>query len=171
MIIITTDRLRLIAGTEALAEAEIRDKKKFANLLGASVPASWPPDNLKDVQDYFLALYKEHPEYEGWLTWYTVRIDKATPILCGGIGFKGQANQQGMVEIGYSVLPEYQGEGLATEMTGGILNWAKQQPSVKQIEAEAVVDNRASIRVLEKNNFLPIGPGFETNTIRFRYQP
>ena len=167
MIIQTTDRLRLVAGTEALAAAEIKDKAEFARLLGALVPETWPPDNLRDVLDYFYALYKEHSGWGGWLTWYAVRIDSDYPILCGGVGVRGPPDKQGMVEIGCSVLPEFQGQGLATEMVGGIVQWAKQQPHVKRIEAETSTDNKASIRVLEKNSFFFTGPGSEQNTIRF----
>jgi ribosomal-protein-alanine N-acetyltransferase len=163
----TTDRLRLVAGTEALAEAEFGAREKLSKLLGALVPETWPPDNLRDVLDYFYALYKEHPEWEGWLAWYAVRIDRGHPMLCGSVGFRGPPDKQGMVEIGYSVLPEFQGEGLATEMVGGIVQWAKQQPEVKQIEAETNADNKASIGVLEKNGFICTGAGSEPNTIRF----
>ncbi len=167
MIVQTTDRLRLVAGTEALAAAEIKDKAEFAKLLGALVPEAWPPDNLRDVLDCFYTLYKDHSEWGGWLTWYAVRIDSDYPVVCGGVGFKGPPDEQGMVEIGCSVLPEFQGQGLATEMVGGIVQWAKQQPHVKRIEAETNTGNKASIRVLEKNGFICAGPGSEQNTIRF----
>ena len=167
MIIQTTDRLRLVAGTEALAAAELEDREKHAKLLGALVSETWPPDNLADVLGYFYALYEEHPEWEGWLTWYTVRIDNDYPILCGSVGFKGPPDKRGMVEIGYSVLPEFQGQGLATEAVAGIVQWARQQPEVKEIEAETNTDNKASIRVLEKNGFICAGVGLEPNTIRF----
>jgi RimJ/RimL family protein N-acetyltransferase len=167
MMIQTTTRLRLVAGTEALAAAEIKDKGEFARLLGALVPETWPPDNLRDVLEYFYTLYEEHPAWEGWLTWYAVRIDKGYPIVCGGVGFKGPPDEQGMVEIGYSVLPEFRRQGLATEMVTGIVRWAKEQPEAKQIQAETNIGNEASIRVLEKNSFIRAGAGAEQNTIRF----
>lgn len=170
MIIQTTDRLRLVAGTKVLAAAEIGDRAKFAELLGVSVPETWPPDNLRDVLGYLCGLYKEHPEWEGWLAWYAVRIDNDYPILCGSIGFKGPPDKRGIVEVGYSVLPEFQGEGLATEMVAVIVQWAKHQPWVRRIEAETNVDNKASIRVLEKNNFVCAGIGVEPNTIRFLHR-
>jgi len=169
MIIQTTDRLKLVAGTEALAAAELEGREKLSKLLGALVPETWPPDNLRDVLGYFHALYEEHPEWQGWLTWYAVRIDNDYPILCGGVGFKGPPDKRGMVEVGYSILPEFEGQGLATEMVAGIVQWAKQQPEVKHIEAETNIDNGASIRVLEKNSFICAGAGLEPNTIRFVY--
>ena len=169
MIIQTTDRLKLVAGTEALAAAELEGREKLSKLLGALVPETWPPDNLRDVLGYFHALYEEHPEWQGWLTWYAVRIDNDYAILCGGVGFKGPPDERGMVEVGYSILPEFEGQGLATEMVAGIVQWAKQQPRVKHIEAETNIDNGASIRVLERNNFICTGMGLEPNTIRFVY--
>ncbi len=167
MVVQTTDRLRLVAGTEAFAAAELEAREKLSKLLGALVPETWPPDNLRDVLDYFYALHKEHSEWEGWLTWYAIRIDSGHPILCGSVGFRGPPDEQGMVEIGYSVLPEFQGQGLATEAVAGIVQWAKQQPEAKEIEAETNTDNEASIRVLEKNGFICSGAGSEQNTIRF----
>jgi ribosomal-protein-alanine N-acetyltransferase len=142
-------------------------KSKLSKLLGALVPQTWPPGNLRDDLGYFYALYKEHPEWEGWLTWYAVRIDNGYPILCGSVGFKAPPDKRGMLEIGYSVLPEFEGQGLATEMVAGIVQWAKQQPQVKHIEAETSTDNKASIRVLERNGFVCAGVGLEPNTIRF----
>jgi RimJ/RimL family protein N-acetyltransferase len=45
-------------------------------------------------------------------------------------------------------------------MVAGIVQWAKHQPEVRQIEAETNIDNRASIRVLEKNSFVCVGVGW-----------
>jgi ribosomal-protein-alanine N-acetyltransferase len=170
MMVQTTDRLRLVAGTKALAAAEIGDRAKFARLLGVLVPETWPPDSLRDVLGYLYGLYREHPEWEGWLAWYAVRIDNDCPILCGSIGFKGPPDERGIVEIGYSVLPEFEGQGLATEMVAAIVQWAKNQPFVRRIEAETNINNKASIRVLEKNNFVDAGVGVESDTTRFFYR-
>jgi ribosomal-protein-alanine N-acetyltransferase len=171
MLVQRTDRLRPIAGTEALAAAEIQDRAKFAKLVGALVPDAWPPENLRDVLSLFYGLYEEHPEWEGWLGWYAVRVDTDCPTLCGSVGFKGPPNERGTAEIGYSVLPEFQGQGLATEMVAGIVQWAKRQPRLKRIEAETSIDNAASLRVLAKNGFIRVGAGSEPNTVRFVHRP
>ena len=55
------------------------------------------------------------------------------------------------------------------KMVAGIVQWAKHQLEVRQIEAETNISNGASIRVLEKNGFMRVGPGLEPNTIRFLY--
>jgi RimJ/RimL family protein N-acetyltransferase len=89
--------------------------------------------------------------------------------LCsaGALVLKVPPDKRGIVEIGYSVLPESQGRGLATEMVADIIQWAKHRPEVRRIEAETNIDNRASIRVLEKDSFVRIGVGLEPHTIRF----
>ena len=170
MIVQTTDRLRLVAATKILAAAEIEDRAEFAKLLGVLVPKTWPPDNLRHVLGYFYGLYQEHPEWEGWLAWYAIRIDNDYSILCGSTGFEGPPDNRGTVEVGYSVLPEFQRQGLATEMVTGIVQWAKRQSEVRQIEAETDISNIASIRVLEKNHFICVGAGLEPNTFRFHHR-
>ena len=74
----------------------------------------------------------------------------------GDLCFKG-LEADGIVEIGYGILEEYQGQGYATEAVGEAANWALQQPGVRRVEAETEPDNRASQRVLEKCGFLPSG--------------
>ena len=51
----------------------------------------------------------------------------------------------------------YANKGYTTEAVGAVVKWAAKQPNVNQIEAEAEESNPASIRVLEKCNFIPNG--------------
>ena len=63
----------------------------------------------------------------------------------------------GLVEIGYGIYPEYEGQGFMTEAVTAVVKWAANQPCVNRIEAEAEEDNFASIRVLKKAGFIPTG--------------
>jgi len=74
----------------------------------------------------------------------------------GDLCFKG-LKSGGQVEIGYGLIDTYWNKGYATEAVGVIVKWALNQPGVKYVEAEAEPDNIASIRVLEKNNFVLTG--------------
>ena len=168
MIILKTDRLELRAATAELAEAELRDKGEFSKLLRARVPEEWPPETLLDVRPLFRDNLRTHPEWEGWIAWYAVDLRSDDRVLCGSGGFKGPANDAGMVEIGYSILPQFQGLGFASEMVIALTGWAETKPEVNCVEAETAHDNIASQRVLLKAGFSEIGAGIEPDTVRFR---
>lgn len=54
------------------------------------------------------------------------------------------------VDIGYALLPEFWGHGLATEACAGVLAYARNHRQLKRLVAIVAPDNVASIRVLEK---------------------
>jgi RimJ/RimL family protein N-acetyltransferase len=118
-----------------------------------------------------LNLYRAHPEWIGWLNWYGIRTDLSKQVLCGSVGFLGPPGEDGKIDIGYSVLPEHQRCGIATEMVAAVVDWAFASKQVRSIDAQTEVENRASIRVLVANGFRETGPGGEPGTIRYRREP
>lgn len=71
------------------------------------------------------------------------------------IGFCGLKSipQEDIPEIGYRMLPEYWGQGLATESALAVLDYARNVLRLDKIFAEVVEENTASINVLEKIGF------------------
>lgn len=149
-----TARLGLVPATVTLARAEIGDRVEFARLLGAAVPDDWPPETLADALPLFLGWLEAAPECVGWYGWYALAAgdDGAGAMLVASGGFMGPP-REGVVEIGYSVLPQFQGRGYATEIVGGLVRWAMEQPGVTRVVAETEWANPASVRVLEKAGF------------------
>ena len=70
--------------------------------------------------------------------------------MIGDIGFMGGPDQEGVVEVGYSIIPEYRNQGYATEMARSLIAWAFQEKGIKLVTAECLDDNIGSIKVLEK---------------------
>lgn len=165
-----TERLELVAGTPELFRARVDDRELLSRELQARVPEDWPPPLFdQDAMDYMAKYVEAHPDAGGW-TFYFITLparDTRARTAIGGIGFKSQPTADGMVEIGYSMLPEFQRAGYATEATGALVRWAFAQPQVARVIAETYPELRPSIRVLEKNNFRFIGDGSEARVIRY----
>jgi len=71
-----------------------------------------------------------------------------TNRFIGRAGFA--ALEDGEVEVGYLLLKEYWGQGLASEALVALLDWAGKSLSVPRILAYAPVDHRASLAVMRK---------------------
>lgn len=152
---IKTSRLLLIPATGEMLRAEMEDKARLSALLSAYVTESWPPESLKDAIPWFIEQVDKNPGQECWYSWYALLADGDSKehILVGSVGFKGAPDEKGIVEIGYSVLDEYQGRSIAGEMAMAITEWALSQSGVKMVTAQTMDDNYASMRVLEKCKF------------------
>jgi RimJ/RimL family protein N-acetyltransferase len=152
----------MIPATVALARAEIADRGRFAELLGAEVPDNWPPESAADALDLFLGLLEANPSWVGWLGWYALewRAARGVLVLVASAGFKGAPDADGAVEIGYSVLPQFEGRGIATEMARGLIEWAREN-GARRVLAQTTPDNEGSRAVLAKLGFVESGPGID----------
>ena len=153
---IETTRLRLIPASLSHVQAEIGDRARFAQLLQARVPENWPPESAADALPLFLSWLEGAPEQVGWFGWYALWMtppENHGPTLVGGGGFLGPPNH-GEVQMGYSMLPQFQGRGIATEMVAGLVGWALNQAGVTCIVAETEWENPG------------LGAGLNENRIR-----
>lgn len=158
-----TPRLLLLAASRALLTAELHKPQYFPTLLGAVLPADWPPGEYdREAMRYFLAqLTAGGRTAAGWYNWYALRKPAGdTPrTLVGSGGFMGPPDAAGTAEIGYSIAAEWRGQGLATELVGGLLQQAAATGLVHRLVAHARADNPASQQVLRRNGFDVVGPG------------
>lgn len=151
-----TPRLTLLAASRALLTAELHKPRYFPVLLGATIPASWPPDEYDEAaMRYFLdQLTIGGRHAAGWYGWYAIRKDTPdTPkTLIGAGGFMGPP-EAGTVEISYSIVDEWRRQGLATELVAGLLEQAAATGMVHHVVAHTFPDNTASQQVLLANGF------------------
>ena len=160
--------MTLVPATVALARAEIEDRPAFAALLGAAVPAAWPPEILRDALAFFLRQLEAAPDRVGWGAWYGVADGEgggAGTLVASG-GFFGPP-EAGTVEIGYSVLPEFQRRGYGGEVAGALTEWSLGQPGVRRVTANAASDNAPSVRLLRRLGFVERGASEEPGHVRF----
>jgi ribosomal-protein-alanine N-acetyltransferase len=88
-------------------------------------------------------------------------------VLIGLCGFTGPPDPDGVVEIAYSIAPNYQGKGYATETATALVAYAFNSDQVKIVRAHTLPQFNASTRVLKKCGFKKIGEivGLENNLV------
>ena len=111
-------------------------------------------DILKTAYTEMLNGCIENPEQWEWYAIWMIELKDGTHI--GEMCFKG-IDSDGVVEIGYGIMEQYQDHGYATEAVKAISNWAFQEPKIFSIEAEIDSKNIASKKVLEKCGFVFTG--------------
>ena len=166
---ISTERLALVPATAELIRLEISDAQALGQRLDAGSSSGRPPEEVKGVLDFFAGQMDAGVTGDGWSIYYWVtHAGGGRPrTLVGSGGFMSKPDANGAVEIGYGTLDEFQGRGYATEAVFGLVQWALSQPDVSQVIADALPENPASGRVLQKNGFADAGPGMEDGTRRF----
>ncbi len=170
--VVHTDRLRLIATTLELVEADLDGPDRLAGLLDASVSPSWPPGELdRNALEFFRSILAEADEAaRGWLAWYVVErrpgdAEEADRLVAGA-GFLGPPDDDGVVEVGYSVIPEARRRHIATETVEALVAIAFARGASKVI-AHVREDNPGSIGVLVRNRFACGGPAEEPGMLRY----
>ena len=153
-----TARMRLVPATAEMVRLEIGDRDGLTEALGADVPADWPPETIRDALPWFASQLEAEGCLTGWLCWYGIACGPEADTLAASGGFMGP-QEDGAVEIGYSVLPAFQGRGYATEMAAALTDWALTQPGVVRVVAEADEGNTPSVRILRRLGFTEAGPG------------
>jgi ribosomal-protein-alanine N-acetyltransferase len=157
MLSIRTARLELIAAPADVTSREASRVEDWYAPLQVERPEAWPPPfNDEGSQTWFARRIAREGTESGWLLWYVVRrpaTEADRRVLIGNSGFTGAPDARGSVEIGYSLLPAWQGQGYGTELTAALVSWAFSHEHVQRVLAVTYPTLVASIRVLEKNGF------------------
>lgn len=147
---IETARLRLVAGTPALAQAALEDRHRFAALLGAYPDAGWPTPIIGGALTYFADTLASHPELTGWLIWYVIRkSDPAGGRVIGSTGFNGMPDDDGSVRVGFSIVDAYRGQGYASEAVKTVMDWAFTHGATR-CYSQTFPENVSAIKVMQK---------------------
>jgi ribosomal-protein-alanine N-acetyltransferase len=149
-----TERLHIIPLTYHQLITYLKGNNLFENEIGlADTGRNVSPEVKVMVEEFTLPKMKNTPDNNYIYVTFWVVIEKKTNSIVAELGFKGEPNDNGEVEIGYGTMPLCRCKGFMTEAVGGILQWASQQKDVKAVLAETNHLNNASIRVLQKNGF------------------
>lgn len=142
---IETTRLKLVPCELRHFAAFEQSESALGESLGVRIAENWLafPEAMRFGHEYL----QQQPQIFGW--WMYFFVHKTENCLIGNGGFKGLPND-GTVEIGYAVAPNFQNQGLAAEAARGLIDFAFADRRVSAVEAHTLAERNASTRVLEK---------------------
>jgi len=88
------------------------------------------------------------PGEPGWIQLTVEELDGGR--LVGDVGLSPDQHDRGVIKIGYTIDPEFQGKGYATEAVEALVDYAFDALGASVIRAFASAENLPSIRVAEK---------------------
>ena len=105
--------------------------------------------NVRDMEQSRAYIQKTLNMYErfGFGSWLAELKDTGEPIGTCGLVKRDSVED---VEIGYALLPQFRGKGLALEGAQAVLHYARDVLGIERIAAIVTPANRDSIRLLEK---------------------
>jgi [ribosomal protein S5]-alanine N-acetyltransferase len=160
--ILETPRLFLIHPPLEVMKTRLVKDQFTAFISELNLEVTFPPEYPGDALGFFES-WAAHVEANGhWINQPGgCVIHKLERVAIGQIGFKGQPDTDGSVEIGYGLNATHHNQGYASEAVGALVRWALESGFAKCITAETLEINLASNRVLEKLGFARIGSRFD----------
>lgn len=112
------------------------------------VHQGWRDTSAGYIRDEIEQMLQRTPgEPGGWIQ-FTVETDEGRALV-GDIGMRVD-DEPGVVLVGYTIAPEHQGQGYATEAVGALVDYAFATLGADVVRAYADAGNVASVRVGEK---------------------
>ncbi len=138
-----------------LRRVSIEDLNEILELRGNPETMKFIPRPLvkteEDALNHFKMIDEKIEKNEG-INW-AITV-KGNPKLIGIIGHYRIQPENHRCEIGYMILPQYNGQGIVTEAIKAVLEYGFEDMNMHSIEAVIDPDNIASERVLQKNGFV-----------------
>lgn len=108
----------------------------------------WDRTDAEGIRLEIEVMRRRSPGEPGWVQ-FTVE-ERETGELVGDVGLSVAEAEPGVVKIGYTIAPAFQGRGYATEAVAALVRYAFESLGAQVVRAHASAENAASIRVAEK---------------------
>ena len=132
------------------------DFEAASHEIGAAIPADLR-EGLVDFLDYRIPALAADPRIQPWIGRVIVaRAADGSRHGIGTIGFHGPPDEQGRVEIGYSVQASWRRQGVATECVAALLAWARSR-GITRFRASVAPDNVPSLAIIRRLGFREVG--------------
>ncbi|HJW22528.1 MAG TPA: GNAT family N-acetyltransferase [Candidatus Limnocylindrales bacterium] len=155
---IPTPRLTLESMSVPFMRALARgDHAGAERAIGAAIPDDMPA-NLAHFLEYRLGQLEADPTIRHWLARAMVLTGPdGTRRVIGTIGFHGPPDEQGRLEVGYRIEPEYRRRGYTREAVRAMFDWAAAEHDVHSFVASIRPDNAPSLGLAAGFGFVQVG--------------
>jgi len=116
----------------------------------------------EDLNETLLSIFsssikkiQENPKLFEYLTFWMIVLRKTNTVI-GSICFKGVLDDDHSLEIGYGLGNKYHHHGYMSEAVASFTQYGLNGLGATKIKAQTLRDNIASIKVLEKNQFIKV---------------
>ncbi|MDL4816678.1 GNAT family N-acetyltransferase [Actinomadura opuntiae] len=124
-------------------------------LAGVPLTAYFVDDDAERLWRYRLDQLRRSPEDAAWIV--RAAVGEPGGAVVGYAGFHSAPDENGTVEISYSVDPAHRRRGHATAMLAALLDRAAAEPSVRTVRASISPGNAASLATLAGHGFVHVG--------------
>jgi RimJ/RimL family protein N-acetyltransferase len=160
-----------------LREPSINDAEDIVCLMSYNVSKYlYEVPNPYTIEDAINFIKSAHSDFNS-LTALHFAIeyrDKSEPannlVLVGAISLKNIDLVNKKADLGYWIGEQYWGRGIATECVRLVIHYALSELELEEVSAYVFPENKASIRVLEKNGMKKKGQVNEYHKISGRYR-
>ena len=146
--IIRTERLvlRQITANDMAEIYELRSDEQMMKYIGRP-----PLQGIEEANNLINSMQESLDKTNG-ITW-GIELNNNKKLI-GNLGFWKITHEHYRAELGYMLLSEFQGKGIMDEALKAILKFGFGPMNLHSVEANVDPENKASIRLLERNHFV-----------------
>ncbi|MEU4980282.1 GNAT family protein [Streptomyces sp. NPDC021969] len=131
------------------------DLSAAGRVAGVALTEYFVTDRARWLWRFRLDQMAADPGRARWMVRQAVVGDRG--LVVGHAGFHGPPDEVGMVEIGYSVAPDFRRQGYARSTLIELLRRAAAEPAVTTVRATISPDNVASLATISGLGFVEVG--------------
>jgi len=159
LLILTGERLALLALDRELAALQFGSRAAFFNAIAVTHEALWPPAPFELAALEWAARNLEHdPDGQGWYGWALLANEgeRAPPRILGIAALIGRPDEDGDVEFAFGLLPEFRGRGYGGEAVRALAGWAFAN-GAKRVLAHLDAEDAHAAHALARSGFADTG--------------
>jgi [ribosomal protein S5]-alanine N-acetyltransferase len=122
---------------------------------GVELTELFTNQDSKWLWNYRIKQMEDDPEAARWIV--KAAVSESGGVVIGHGGYHGPPDERGMVEVGYTVDPQYRRQGYAKAILTALIERAETEPAVRVVRASISPTNAASLATIAGFGFLEAG--------------